>query len=262
MPVYPLARLGVHLFVGLWKTAVIFPWLNDQGRERRIQRWSHQLVKICGIQMSFDATQQAEPVSPALIICNHISWLDIFVINTIHPCRFVAKSDIRNWPLIGWLCDKTGTIFIARGKQSDVRRIYAGLVKSIHDGERVAFFPEGTTAPQGTVLPFHANLFEAAIEAQVPVQPYALRYVDGDGQLHDAADFIGEMTFVESVIAIVKSGGIKAELIRLPAISTTGAHRRELAATSRSMITTVLSPVSDVEDNPPAPVFDRAIVAH
>ena len=258
MPVYPLARLGVHLFVGLWKTAVLFPWLNEHGRERRIQRWSYQLVQICGIQMSFDTSQQAEPVSPALIICNHISWLDIFVINTVHPCRFVAKSDIRNWPLIGWLCDKTGTIFIARGKQSDVRRIYSGLVKSIHDGERVAFFPEGTTAAQGKVLPFHANLFEAAIEAQVPVQPYALRYVDADGQLHDAADFIGEMTFVESVIAIVKSGGIKAELIRLPALSTTGAHRRELAVTTREMISAVLSPASDVADSPPVPAHDRA----
>ncbi len=252
----------MHLFVGLWKTAVLFPWLNEQGRERRIQCWSHQLVKICGIHMSFDASQQAEPVSPALIICNHISWLDIFVINIIHPCRFVAKSDIRSWPLIGWLCDITGTIFIARGKQSDVRRIYAGLVKSIHDGERVAFFPEGTTAPQGTVLPFHANLFEAAIEAQVPVQPYALRYVDADGQLHDAADFIGDMTFVESVIAIVKSGGIKAELIRLPAIPTSGAHRRELAVTTREMISAVLSPAFDVEDNPPVPVRDRVIATH
>lgn len=261
MPVLPLARLGVHLFVGLWKTAVLFPWLTEQERERRIQRWSRQLVQICGVSMSLDTAQQDHPVSPALIICNHISWLDIFVINTIHPCRFVAKSDIRSWPLIGWLCDKTGTIFIARGKQRDVRRIYAGLVKSIHDGERVAFFPEGTTAPQGTVLPFHANLFEAAIEAQVPVQPYALRYVDADGQLHDATDFIGEMSFVESVIAIVKSGGIKAELIRLPALPTQGAHRRELAAKAREMIASALIPASDVEGTPPAPAYDRVSAA-
>ena len=123
MPVLPLSRLGLHLFVGLWKTAVLFPWLDEAGRDRRIQRWSRQLVEICGVSMELDAERQEQPVSPALIICNHISWLDIFVINTIHPCRFVAKSDIRSWPLIGWLCHKTGTIFIARGKQSDVRRI-------------------------------------------------------------------------------------------------------------------------------------------
>jgi 1-acyl-sn-glycerol-3-phosphate acyltransferase len=179
-------------------------------------------------------------VSPALIICNHISWLDIFVINSVHACRFVAKSDIRDWPLIGWLCDKSGTIFIARGKQRDVRRIYAGLVRSIHDGERVAFFPEGTTAPQGTVLPFHANLFEAAIEAQVPVQAYAIRYRDAAGNYHPAADFIGEMSFAESVLMILRHPAMHAELIRLPAVSSTGAHRRELAVTMRAKIAQAL----------------------
>ncbi len=257
MPVWGLARLAWHLIVGLLKVALLFPFLNEMGRERRIQRWSHQLVAICGVSLFVNDSAQREPVSPALIICNHISWLDIFVINTIHPCRFVAKSDIRSWPLIGWLCENTGTIFITRGKQRDVRRIYAGLVKSIHDGERVAFFPEGTTAPQGTVLPFHANLFEAAIEADVPVQPYALRYLDADGGLHDSADFIGEMTFVESVIAILKSGGMCAELIRLPAIPTEGAHRRELAATARALVASVISPVADAADNRPAAAYDQ-----
>ncbi len=248
MPVFSLARLALHLFVGLWKVAVLFPFLGAAAREQRIQRWSKQLVAICGVTVKVDASQQAAPVSPALVICNHISWLDIFVINSLHPCRFVAKSDIRGWPLIGWLCEHTGTIFIARGKARDVRRIYEGLVKSIHDGERVAFFPEGTTAPQGTVLPFHANLFEAAIEAQVPVQPYAIRYVDADGRLHSDADFIGEMTFLESVIAIMKSGGMHAELIRVPAIATEGAHRRELARDAHDAVARALfetAPQSD-----------------
>ncbi len=246
MPWFGLARLAVHLAVGLWKVAVLFPLLDAVARERRVQRWSRQLVGICGVTMMFDHTRQLEPASRALIICNHISWLDIFVINTLHPCRFVAKSDIRSWPLIGWLCAHTGTIFISRGKARDVRRIYEGLVTSIHDGERVAFFPEGTTAPQGTVLPFHANLFEAAIEAKVPVQPYAIRYVDAGGALHTSADFIDDMSFVTSVIAIMKSGGMTAELIRLPQMSTEGAHRRELAVAAREVIAGVLLPTAAV----------------
>lgn len=246
LPVLGLARLAVHLAVGLAKVALLFPFLGSDGRERRVQRWSRQLVAICGVAMRFDESRQTRPGSPALIVCNHISWLDIFVINTLHPCRFVAKSDIRGWPLIGWLCEHTGTIFIARGKARDVRRIYEGLVKSIHDGERVAFFPEGTTSPQGVVLPFHANLFEAAIEAEVPVQPYAIRYLDADGSLHSSADFVGEMSFVESVIAIMKSGGMTAELIRLPAIGTEGAHRRELAKAAHDAIARVLLPEGEV----------------
>jgi len=247
MRYWRLTRLVLHLLIGLGKVALLFPFLGAAGREQRVQRWSRQLVGICGVRIRFDQTQQAAPVSPALIICNHISWLDIFVINTLHSCRFVAKSDIRSWPLIGWLCEHTGTIFIARGRARDVRRIYEGLVKSIHDGERVAFFPEGTTAPQGTVLPFHANLFEAAIEAEVPVQPYAIRYLDADGQLHDAADFVGDMNFVQSVIAIMNSGGMTAELIRLPPISTMGAHRRELAQVAHDTIAGALAPQSQLQ---------------
>lgn len=261
MPILPLARLALHLAVGLFKCAILFPFLNDAGRERRIQRWSRQLIAICGVKLSFNNAAQSDAATPALIISNHISWLDIFVINTVHPCRFVAKSDIRDWPLIGWLCDKSGTIFIARGRQRDVRRIYAGLVTSIHNGERVAFFPEGTTAPQGTVLPFHANLFEAAIEARVPVQPYALRYLDQDGGLHDAADFIGEMTFFESVVMIMQSPGLHAELIRLPAMSSEGAHRRELAQTLRTTIEQALSPAADIADSSPAVIPDPEVLA-
>lgn len=241
VPIFPLLRLALHLCVGLIKCGLLFPFLDHAGKERRIQRWSAQLIAICGVTLRLHNLAQSEPASPALIICNHISWLDIFVINSVHACRFVAKSDIRDWPLIGWLCDKSGTIFIARGKQRDVRRIYAGLVRSIHDGERVAFFPEGTTAPQGTVLPFHANLFEAAIEAKVPVQAYAIRYRDAAGNNHPAADFIGEMSFMQSVLMIMRHPAMHAELIRLPAISSAGAHRRELASTMHTAIAKALN---------------------
>jgi 1-acyl-sn-glycerol-3-phosphate acyltransferase len=117
-----------------------------------------------------------------------------------------------------------------------VRRIFKGLVESIEKGEHVAFFPEGTTAAQGTLLPFHANLFEAAIDARAPVQPYALRYVDGEGKLHGAADFIGDMSIAESIMTILKARGMTAELTQLPLIRTDGAHRRDLARKAREVI--------------------------
>jgi 1-acyl-sn-glycerol-3-phosphate acyltransferase len=184
----------------------------------------------------------------ALIVANHISWLDIFVINSWHSCRFVAKADIRGWPLLGWLCDKAGTIFIERGSLRAVRRIYEGLVHRLHAGERVAFFPEGTTAVQGSLLPFHSNLFESAVEAQVPIQPFALRYLCPDGKpgrFHPAVTFIDDMSFVESLIAILKGGQIRAELVRLPQIETAGRHRRELAQLAQDAIAAELAIVPE-----------------
>ena len=118
----------------------------------------------------------------------------------------------------------------------DVRRIFEDLVKSIHDGDHVAFFPEGTTASQGTLLPFHANLFEAAIDAQVLVQPYALRYVDAQGRFHPTVDFVGDMTFAASMMSILRGDKITAQLIVLPTIPTEGKHRRDLAQNARAVI--------------------------
>lgn len=235
-----LIRVLSHLIAGLWTCAVVFPLTDTVGRQRRIQRWSIELLAICRVQVTLRNPQNSVAAARALIVANHVSWLDIFVINSIQTCQFVGKSDIRDWPLLGWLCEKGGTIFIARGKQRDVRRIFKGLVTSIEAGARIAFFPEGTTAAQGSVLPFHANLFEAALDAKVPVQPYALRYLDERGALHPAADFIGDMTFAQSILAILKAPPMKAELIQLAPIETTGSHRRDLAVTARTAIAEAL----------------------
>ncbi len=234
MVALPFVRVMLHLLQGLCTSAFIFPLISPANRDKRIKKWSSELLAILRIQVEVQA--DVAPAQHAVIVSNHVSWLDIFVINSLQPCRFVAKADIRSWPALGWLCEKAGTIFIARGKQREVRRVYEGLVNSIQAGDRIAFFPEGTTAAQGTLLPFHPNLFEAAIEARIPVQPYALRYVDAQGNFHTAADFIGEMTFVDSMLLIMKTHKMTAQLILLPAIETAGVHRRDLSLAARQAI--------------------------
>lgn len=236
-----LLRVVLHLFQGLATCAIVFPLIGGERRQEHIKRWSAKLLALCGVRVEVEPKRGGKSAPRALIVSNHVSWLDIFVINSQLPCRFVAKSDIRDWPLIGWLCEKAGTIFISRGKLRDVRRIYQGLVTSLHAGEHVAFFPEGTTAAQGELLPFHANLFEAAIEAEVPVQPYAVRYVDEKGQLHPAADFVDEMSFVQSMVTILKAGRMTAQLFVLPVIETSQeSHRRELADQAHEAIAAAL----------------------
>ncbi|RQO34964.1 1-acyl-sn-glycerol-3-phosphate acyltransferase [Herminiimonas sp. KBW02] len=230
----PFVRVMLHLLQGLCTSAFIFPFISTTGRDQRIKKWSAGLLAILHVEVEIH--NDAASAAQALIVSNHISWLDIFVINSLQPCRFVAKADIRSWPALGWLCAKSGTIFIARGKQREVRRVYEGLVTSIRAGERIAFFPEGTTAAQGQLLAFHPNLFEAAIEAGVPVQPYALRYVDAQGNLHSAADFIGDMTFVDSMLLIMKTRKMTAQLTLLPTIASTGEHRRDLSLKARQAI--------------------------
>jgi 1-acyl-sn-glycerol-3-phosphate acyltransferase len=258
MIAYRYLRVALHLLIGVWTCALVFPLADGAGRTRRIQRWSAQLLGICGVHIEISGNAGSQSPSRALIVSNHISWLDIFVINAIQPCRFVAKSDIRGWPLLGWFSQQAGTVFLARGERRDVRRIFKDLVASIHAGERVAFFPEGTTAGQGGLLPFHANLFEAAIDAKVPVQPYALRYVDAGGAHHAAVEFIGDTTFVQSLAAVLKAGSITAQLQLLAPIDTEGSHRRELAAATRQAVAQALglAPAAKPECTPLAAPTD------
>jgi 1-acyl-sn-glycerol-3-phosphate acyltransferase len=236
-----LVRLVLHLLQGLVTCVLVFPWSGARLRERLVRRWSARLLAVCRVQV--EHLPGAAPLDHALIVSNHISWLDIFVINALHPCRFVAKAEIRAWPVLGWLVAQAGTVFIARGNRRDLRHIFKGLVDALGQGQRVAFFPEGTTAPQGQLLPFHANLFEAAIDAKVPVQPYALAYVDAAGNWHPAVDYVGETTFVDSILRILQGEPVRARLACLAPIESQGAHRRELCQASRDAVAGVLGAV-------------------
>lgn len=238
-----LVRLVLHLLQGLATCALVFPWAGAALRERLIRRWSARLLGICQVRVERD--EGAAPLSHALIVSNHISWLDIFVINSVHPCRFVAKAEIRAWPVLGWLVAQAGTVFIARGNRRDLRHIFKGLVDALGQNQRVAFFPEGTTASQGRLLPFHANLFEAAIDARVAVQPYALSYLERDGGWHAAVDYVGETTFVDSILRILGGTPMTARLQCLAPIAAEGAHRRELARAAQQAISGALGVVQD-----------------
>lgn len=229
-----LARVVVHLVAGLATCALVFPLASGATRERLTRRWSRKLLGLC--RVGVEQTPGAPVLAHALIVANHVSWLDIFVINALHPCRFVAKAEIRSWPVLGWLAAGAGTVFIARGNRRELRHIFKGLVTVLQEGQRVAFFPEGTTSRQGEVLPFHANLFEAAIDARVAVQPYALSYVDASGAYHQSVDYTGDTTFVDSLFTILGGAPVTARLQPLAPIDATGAHRRELAEAAQEAV--------------------------
>ncbi|MGX4642021.1 lysophospholipid acyltransferase family protein [Massilia sp. SYSU DXS3249] len=235
-----LARVTVHLLAGLATCALVFPWARRGLRDAATRRWSRRLLAICNVQV--ESAPGAPPLEHALFVANHISWLDIFVINSLYPCRFVAKAEIRAWPVLGWLAAAAGTVFIARGNRRELRHIFKGIVTVLQQGERVAFFPEGTVASQGQVLPFHANLFEAAIDARVAVQPCALAYLDAQGAWHASVDYAGDISFLESIVKILNGPPVRARLACLAPIEGEGAHRRELAQAAHDAIQAALAP--------------------
>lgn len=233
--------LVLHLLRGLLTCALLFPWLGVRSREWHIRRWSRRLLRICGVEVEVvDATGVARTGAArqgAMVVSNHISWLDIYVIHSWQPVRFVAKSEIRSWPLIGWLCDKTGTIFIERGRKRDAHRVLHDITDVMLQGDLVGVFPEGTTTDGTGVLPFHANLMQAPISGGLPVQPLGLNYLDAaTGQPTLAASYIGDTTLLQSLEAVLRAPPIKARLVIGPALMPASGDRRDLAASAREVV--------------------------
>ncbi len=198
MAIWKFLRGLWHVFMGMWAIYARFPQLSPEQREARVQAWALQFLALWGIHLKV----LGQPVvnGPALIVANHISWLDILVMHAARHCRFVSKSDIRDWPLVGMLATGAGTLYIERTSRKDALRMVKDMAEAMKNGDVVAVFPEGTTSDGRELLPFHANLIQAAIAAEAPVQPVSLKFVDAaTGQPSLAPCYIGDDTLVGSM---------------------------------------------------------------
>jgi 1-acyl-sn-glycerol-3-phosphate acyltransferase len=234
-----LLRVGVHLGSGLLQCALLFPFLPLAARNALVQRWSRGMMRVFRIRVI--ASGPGQGAAAGAVVANHVSWIDVFVLNAIGPCRFIAKSEVRGWPAIGWLSARAGTIYVARGMRAGLTAANATIAAHLAAGERLAFFPEGTSGPQGGLLPFHANLFQGVIAAGAPVHPVAVRYLAADGELSAAAEYIGDMTLWSSIVSLLAHGPFTAHVAQLTPISSSGLDRRGLAARAHAAIASSLS---------------------
>src|SRR5262249_16238391 len=186
-----LARLAYHLLLGLGIAWLLFPRLPEAERDARKRRWSRTLLSILSVSVREKKVAEKLP-DRCMLVLNHISWLDIFVIDATYPATFIAKSEIREWPVVGRLCTLLGPLYLERGKPSAARRARTAIATELERGVLVGVFPEGTTTFGRSLEPFHAALFQPALDAAATLQPIALRYLDAGGRHTDAAGFVGE----------------------------------------------------------------------
>ncbi len=233
------ARLILHIVYGLTQ-AIAFPWFGIQIRRRILQTWSAGLLDIFNVRIDIDGNDPLYAVRHGLIVTNHISWLDVFVLNVVVPMRFVAKSEVRCWPVIGWLCARAQTIFLERGKARSAARINVQMVELLQQGECLAVFPEGTTTDGTQVAHFHSSLLQPAIDAGALVHPIAIRYQESDGTHSTAAAYIDEMSFGASMWNILSTPELHVRLIATPSLVAQSMDRRSLTRTSHDRISTAL----------------------
>jgi 1-acyl-sn-glycerol-3-phosphate acyltransferase len=230
-----ICRSIVHLLYGLLLVALFFGRSANDGvvRMEHARRWSAGFLRVLGVRLEAHGT--ARP-GAKLIVANHVSWLDILAIDAVEPARFVSKAEVRHWPLFGRLAVAVDTLFIERDRARDALRVVHQMAEALQAGDTLAVFPEGTTSTGRELLPFHANLLQASIATDTPVQPLALRFSDASGVFSAAVEFVGTTTMPQSVWAIACAQDLCVHVEILPAQSVGHADRRRLAARLREEI--------------------------
>ncbi len=235
MGAWVMLRVALHL---LWASVLVawrIPKLSEPARQVAIQKWSRQLLVILGVSLQVRGNKLAK--GRALLVCNHISWLDIFVLFAVGHCRFVSKADVQRWPIIGRLTQGVGTLFVDRNARRDAMRVVHHMADQLAAGEVLAVFPEGTTSDGSSVLPFHANLLQAAIASNSAIQPIALQYLEGNhGGRSMAPVYIGQDSLLRSLWRTVCASHLQVQVSLGAEQFANGRDRRTWAGDLRAEI--------------------------
>ncbi len=265
---WTLASVFVHVVVALVIVGLLFPVSSIARRRAFVRWWSGRVLTVCRVELRIAGPAAADArvlraLCPggigAMLVMNHVSWLDIFVVHSLRASRFVAKAEIARWPLLGFLTDRTGAVFIERGKRHAVREAnqqVAGLLKS---GNLVGMFPEGAVSDGQRLLPFHGNLIQPAIDAAAPVIVGGLRYREPDGGPTMATDYVGDVTLFDSIVRIAKHGPLVVELQLLGVLEAATMTRHEVARAARTMIGSALGFDERIEARDGALTLDVAL---
>jgi lyso-ornithine lipid O-acyltransferase len=236
--VYKLSLITLLFVVGLLIAGILFPLIElfftaNQAKNLRDQikkQWLCWFGKIINLHIEL---QGCLPERTALIVSNHISWLDIIVIGRCLPAYFVAKSDILSWPIIGYLARQAGTIFIRRGDKQHILGTAERMVWLLKQNSHIIAFPEGTTTTGEEVRGFHASLFQPAMLTKAMVQPVAIEYL---GETQALAPFVGDDEFVPHLVKMLSLEKIAVRLSFLPPIGVAGKSRQAVCNESRAAI--------------------------
>ncbi len=236
-----VARAGWHVVRGLWIIRTEFGRLTPPQTDLVVREWSRQMLRIMGVELEVRGTPPAG--GPLLQVANHLSWLDILVLNAARPSRFVSKADVKRWPLLGALITGAGTLYIERSQRRDAMRVVHHMAERLRAHQDViTVFPEGTTSDGRGLLPFHANLFQAAIAAPAPVLPVALRFVDSrSGAPHEAPVFVSDTTLIGSVWSTLRADGVRAVVRYGQPQASEGRDRRTWARDLRDEMARMLA---------------------
>ena len=232
--------MALHMLAAAAILRMVFPRATGPRKRALVRWWSAKLMRIVGVAVRVEGQPPGETESGAMIAANHVSWLDVFAVSSVRATRFIAKSEIRDWPIAGWIVERSGTLFVRRERRRDTARINELVHAALAEGDRVGLFPEGLTTEGDRLLAFHSSLFEPAVANSAHVHPCAIRYEHADGSRCTAIAYVGETSFMQSLGMVIRTRGVVARLAFAPTVETAGRVRREVAAETHAAVATLL----------------------
>lgn len=174
--------------------------------------WLQDTCRRIGRAIGLEIRSGGHGISRGLIVSNHLSYLDVVVIGSLHPCAFLSKAEVRSWPAIGWAARAAGTLFVRRESRTDIARAAASISRLIGTGGSVMVFPEGTSTDGSRVLPFHPGVFDSVAGSAIRITPIRLAYRLRDGDPAEEVCYWRDMTFVPHFLRLLGKERVIAEV--------------------------------------------------
>lgn len=234
-------RLVLHLLQGVMTAATLLHIAREPLRSRIIRAWSAKLLAILNVEARVHGQAPTLATQGVMLVSNHVSWMDVWLLQSVRPLRFISKADVRGWPIIGYLAQAGGTLFIQREKRHHTAAIVSQAEAVLARGDCLALFPEGTTTNGLRLRAFHPSLFQVAVNQGGAISLATIRYVFEDGRIDTAPAYADEITLPESMRAILARRKIIAEVNFFDTLDTRGKTRRALALEAEAAIAGVLN---------------------
>jgi 1-acyl-sn-glycerol-3-phosphate acyltransferase len=230
---------GAILLSGMAGAALDFPWQEQASRRAASRKWRaewlHRHCRSAMGKLGIEVRVEGPVPERGLVVCNHLSYLDILILSAAFPCIFVSKLEVRSWPLFGWLARLGGTIFVDRRQRSETPRVRHCMEEALREGIPVVLFPEGTSTDGSRVLPFRSALFEPAVRLGQQVTPAHIGYEVAGGTAARDVCYWGGMTLMPHLFRLLSKGKITGR-IRIAAQSRIYSNRKQAALRAREEV--------------------------
>ena len=221
--------------IALLEIAVTLPFLDSTKRSAARAAWLHRWCRFASLILGLRLTIEGPAPRSGLLVCNHLSYLDIIALSSLRPCVFVAKRDVRAWPLFGWLARAGGTIFVERDRRLAAATELARIRAALESGLLVVLFPEGTSSDGANVLPFKSSLLQAALAAGCPIAPAGITYRLAHGSVAHEVCYWRDMTLLPHLLNLLGKPHIESTIRFSPPKPRLG-DRKALARALRAEV--------------------------